>query len=211
MMRDDFDEVAGAFQLAQAAGDRAALARLVAAYPQHEDRLLAFALFDAAVPTAVGAGELARHAHAAAALKGRALAAIADAEIAEAASVQVAAIAGILARARAIGLEPKALAAAVGLPRDVLLQLDRRLVSVGSVPRRLLGRLADALQSSAESVQGFLAGGPVGRVAAYNFAAAAPQAGEAQSFAEALAASALATPEQRAYWDAALRDEGLGA
>ena len=175
MMRDDFDEVAGAYQLAQAAGDRVALARLVAAYPQHEDRLLAFALFDAAVGTAVGAGELARHAHAAAALKGRALAAIADAEMAEAASVQVAAIAGILARARAIGLEPKALAAAVGLPRDVLLQLDRRLVSVGSVPRRLLGRLADALQTSAESVQGFLAGGPVGRVAAYNFAAAAPQ------------------------------------
>ena len=211
MMRDDFDEVAGAYQLAQAAGDRAALTRLVAEYPQHEDRLLAFALFDAALPTAVGPGELARYAEAARALRGRALAAVAADEMSEAASGQVAAIAGILARARAIGIEPKALAATVGLPRDVLLQLDRRLVSVSSVPRRLLGRLADTLQTSADSVQGFLAGGPSGRVAAYNFAAAAPGAGEAQSFAEALAASALATPEQRAYWDAALRDEGLGA
>jgi len=211
MMRDDFDEVAGAYQLAQAAGDRMELARLLAAYPQHEDRLLAFALYDAAVPTAVGAGELASYAQTAAALRGRALAAIAAAGVAETATGQVTAIAGILARARAIGLEPRALAAAVGLPRDVLLQIDRRLVSTSSVPRRLLSRLADALQTSAESVQGFLAGGPAGRVAAYNFAAAAPEVAEAQSFAEALAASALATLEQRAYWSAALRDEGLGA
>jgi hypothetical protein len=124
-----------------------------------------------------------------------------------ASELTVVAIAGILRQGEAVGLSARALAAAVDLPRDLLLQLDKRLIAPASVPQRCLGRLASALQTSADAVQAFLAGGPAARVAAYNFAPTAPQSGTQQTFAEALAESALATPEQRAYWLEALREE----
>lgn len=206
MTQDGFEEIAGAYQLAQEQGDSDALARLTAAYPQYEDRLLAFALLDAAVPTVVSPQELAVvRAAVTPALTRRALAAA----FAGAEAQPVAALAGILAQGEAVGLSARALATAVDLPRDLLLQLDKRLIAPRSVPQRCLARLASTLQTSVEALQTFLAGGAAVRVAAYNFAPAPPQAGEQETFAAALAGSALATDEQRAYWQAALRDEGL--
>ena len=202
-MMDDFEQVAEAYLLAQAKGERDTLERLTAAYPQHEERLLAFALLDAAAPTFPTRTDLAAVAtQITPALTQRAL----RAAFAPGQDLQ---LAGILARGQEIGMSARALAEAVDLPRDLVLQLDRRLIAVGTVPRRCLQRLATALQTSAESVQAFLAGGPATQVASYNYAPAAPRAGARQSFAEALAASGLATESQRATWQAALADEGL--
>lgn len=203
MIIDDFESIAEAYLLARASGERGALERLLAAYPQHEDRLLSLALLDEAVPTAGTPDALAAaRASVTPALTARALQA---ASLAAAEAVLV----GILARGERLGLSARALAAATDVPRDVLVQLDRRLIAPETVPQRLLGRLAATLQTQVESIAAFLAGGPATRVAAYHFAASPPASTAGQSFAEAVAASALATEEQRAYWAGALREEGL--
>lgn len=203
MVQDEFEEIVAAYQLARADGDADALERLTVAHPGYADRLLTFALLDASVPAAVDAAMLAPlQARITPALRQRALAA---AFVAPA----VAAIAGILQQGEAVGLSARALAAAVDLPRDLLLQLDKRLIAPASVPQRCLARLAAALQSSVDSVQAFLAGGAAMRVAAYNFAPSTPRPGTQQTFATALAESALATPEQRDFWQEALREEAL--
>ncbi len=201
MNDEQLDDLTAEYLLARERGDGGALERLLAAHPEHEDRLLAFALLDVAVPTYSDAQELRAAASAITpALKQRALAA---------AFPVIEPISGLIARGESLGLAGRNLAAAVGLPQDVLLQLDRRLVSVQSVPHRCLQRLAETLRTSAEAVQAFLAGGPPQRVAAFNYAAAPVRTGAQGSFAEALAESALATPGQRAYWEEILRDEGL--
>jgi hypothetical protein len=197
---NDREAVLEEYALARRRGDAGALERLVAAYPQHEDALIAFALREAAVPTLPAARELAAaQLVLTPALKQQALATI----------WPVAPIAGLLARAQELRLSGPELARAVDLPRDVLVQLDRRLIAAASVPNRLLSRLADVLQTSADSLRLFLAGAPVARVAAYNYAPAPPQSAGTITFAEALAQSALASSEQRAAWDAALHEEGL--
>lgn len=202
-MMEDFEQVAEAYLLAQAEGERDTLERLAAAYPQYEERLLAFALLDAAVPTVPARIDLAAMAPLVTSeLTQRALRAAFAPE-------QGLQLAGILARGEEIGLSARALAEAVDLPRDLVLQLDRRLIAVRTVPRRCLQRLAAALQTSAESVQAFLAGGPAAQVAAYNYASAPPRLGAQQSFAQALTASGLATEAQRAAWLAAVAEEGL--
>ena len=202
-MMEDFEQVAEAYLLAQAEGERDALERLTVAYPQYEEQLLAFALLDAAAPTFPARSELAAMTPLVTSeLTQRALRAAFAAE-------QDLQLAGILARGEEIGMSARAIAVAVDLPRDLVLQLDRRLIAVGTVPRRCLQRLAAALQTSVESVQAFLVGGPSARIAAYNYAPAPPQAGTQQSFAQALAASGLATEDQRAIWRAALVEEGL--
>ncbi|HWE64826.1 MAG TPA: hypothetical protein VHB98_24190 [Chloroflexota bacterium] len=207
MLQDEFEDIVEAYQLAHARGERDALERLTAAHPRYADRLLAFALFDATVPSTVSAADLAPlQARITPVLRQRALAAA----FAEMAPTPVA-LAGILRQGELVGLSPRALATAVDLPRDLLLQLDKRLIAPTSVPARCLARLASTLQTSVEALQTFLAGGAATRVAAYNFAPAPPQAGTQQTFADALAGSALATPEQRAYWQDAIREEHLDA
>jgi hypothetical protein len=186
---NDREAILEAYALARRRGDTGALERLATAYPEHEDALIAYALRDAAIPTIPTVRDLAAaQVVLTQALKDRALAAMWPA----------APIVGLLARAQELGLSGPDLARAVDLPRDVLAQLDRRLIAAVSVPQRLLSRLADALQTSAESLGLFLAGSPAVRVAAYNYAPAPPQVGGTITFAEALAQSALATPEQRA-------------
>jgi hypothetical protein len=69
--------------------------------------------------------------------------------------------------------------------------------------------MAGALQTSVETIDEFLSGGPARRVAAFNFAPAPPRNGEQTSFADALARSALVTAEQRSEWEAILREDGL--
>jgi hypothetical protein len=200
-----FESLVEAYLLARNRGDSSALERLVDLHPEHEHALTAFALLDAAVPARPQQAVL-QSAQAAVtpALRARAMAA------AFGTGQEIVAIAGILARAQELRLSGRDLARVVDLPRDVLLQLDRRLITVASVPRKLLVRLADALQTSADSLQAFLSGsGPAVPVAAYHYAGEAPRSGEPASFAEALAASDLATPEQRATWGEALREEGL--
>lgn len=199
------EAVVEAYLLARRSGDTAALERLAAAYPEHEHALTAFALLDLALPTRPTNAALdAARALLATSLKERVLAAIAPVE------APAPALAGIIARAQELQMSGRDLARMVDLPRDVLAQIDRRLIAVATLPQRLLARLAVALDVSAESVRRYLAAdGPAARVAAFNYAKAPPRAGVAVSFAEALAASDLATPEQRAVWQEALRDEGL--
>ena len=191
--------------LAEARGDSAALARLAAAHPEYEHQLTAYAVAVASLSAPLSLSQISAAASLdTAELRNRALAAAFGSTTEE----SVPAIAGILARAAAVGMDTRQLAVATDLPRDVLVKLDRRLVAVTSVPKRCLTALADALDAPVAAVRLFLAGGPGVRVAAFNYAPAPPVA-EQESFASALASSPLATREQQATWHQAIRDEGL--
>ena len=104
---------------------------------------------------------------------------------------------------------PAALAAAVDLPRDVLLELDQRTIAPASVPGRLIGSLATALRTNVESVRAYLAGSVPQQAAAFHYAPVAPEPAGQRSFAQALAESTLASPAQRTTWEAALQEDGL--
>jgi hypothetical protein len=197
------DHILNQYFLACEQGDRGVLARLIAEYPAYEHQLTAYALLDASIPTQPDPLDLVTAQSALTpALKARALSSAFAHPIS-------APIAGIVTQAAAVGLSARALAAAANLPRDLVLQLDKRLIAPRSIPRLCLRRLAGALQTSVEAVDEFLSGGPARRVAAFNFASAAPVSGEQSSFADALAQSALATAEQRTEWEAVLREDGL--
>jgi hypothetical protein len=207
-MSDDntLDDLVEELLFANERGDASTLARLIAIHPEYEHQLTAYAVADAGLSAPLQPAQ--RDAAATldtAELRDRALAAALGRDAAESAP----ALTGLIARASAIGIDARQLAAATDLPRDVLLKLDRRLVTFASVPRRCLAALADALQTNVDAVQSFLAGGPGTRVAAFNYAAKPPIPDQQETFAAALAASALATPEQQAAWQQALHDDGL--
>jgi len=203
---NQLDDLIEELLLAQERGDASALARLTATHPEYEHQLTAYAVAGASLSAPLNSGQLeAAAAIDSAELRDRALAAALGSQIEERAP----AITGILARAAAVGMDARQLAAATDLPRDVLVKLDRRLVAVTSVPKRCLAALADALETSAASVWSFLASPPGARVAAFNYASAPPIVDQQETFASALASSPLATLEQQGVWRQVLRDEGL--
>lgn len=200
MIRDQFEEVVAAYQLAIAHGEPDALKRYCSLYPHFEEQLLRFALRDAAVPTGATEAELAPfRGMLTPALQHRALAAVLEDD--------VFALSGIFSRAAKLGLDPRALAATVNLPRDLLMLLDSRAVVAASVPRRCLSTLAEALETTVGALREFLSNGTVAPTPAFHFAPSAPEASAPQTFAEALAQSALASAAQRAYWQSILEDE----
>jgi hypothetical protein len=121
----------------------------------------------------------------------------------------VEALPGLISRAQALGLQARGLAAAVDLPRDLLLELDQRTITPASVPGRLIAGLANALRTNVESVRAYLAGSAPQQAVAFHYAPTAPEPPAQRSFAEALAESAMVSPEQQATWEAALREDGL--
>jgi hypothetical protein len=203
---DRLDEVIEELLLARERGETAALARLTNTYPEYEHQLTAYAVAHASLSAPLSPSQIAATvALDTPGLRDRALAAAFGSTAAESAP----AIPGIFARASAIGMDARQLAAATDLPRDVLVKLDRRLIALSTVPKRCLATLADALQTNAAAIQSFLAGSPGVRVAAFNYAAAPPAVGQQDTFAAALEASTLATREQQTTWQHILREEGL--
>ena len=172
---DELDIAIESYLLALERGEPRALQRTIASHPTYEHQLTAFALIDAGAATRPSQESLTRAgAEITPALRASILSRVFGHPVA-AAEAAAPRIAGIFTQARAVGLNAATLASALDLPSDVVLQLDRRLLDVRSVPRRLLQRLATTLQTSTEALQAYLSGGPATRVAAFNFAAQAPR------------------------------------
>jgi hypothetical protein len=208
----ELEELVETYLLARARGEKDALERLAAAYPAHEHALTRMALLLATAPADPGEHDLqAARSVLSSAARTRALAAArAGVTRAQREPVQtVEALPGLLSRAKALGLQARSVAAAVGLPRDILLELDQRAIAPASVPARLIAALATTLRTNAESVRAYLAGGAPQQAAAFHYAPVAPEPPAQRSFAQALEESTLASPEQRATWEKALQEDGL--
>ena len=112
------------------------------------------------------------------------------------------ALTSLLARGRAhAGLAPRALAERLDVGVDVLALLEERLITPDSIVQPFLARLAGVLGTSVDAVRRYLAARPppVARGVAYH----APQGhtpARRMSFTDAIAASNLTTPEQKARW-----------
>jgi len=108
----------------------------------------------------------------------------------------------LLAQAREhAGLTPRALAARLGVGVDVLALLEERHVRAETVVAPFLRRLAGLVGASVTAVQGYLALPP--SAASPGVAYHAPwghNAARSLSFAEAIAESALTTPQQKERW-----------
>lgn len=114
---------------------------------------------------------------------------------------------GLAARATSLGYTVPQLARELHLGGDILFKLDHGMIRLETVPRRLLQQLTAALQWKLDVLPAQLVGA---RTAPVFYAAdARPQSEEAQSFAEALAASGVMSNDDRLAWLGILRDEGL--
>jgi hypothetical protein len=209
----ELEELVETYLQASAAGEKDALERLAAVYPAHEHELTRMALLLASVPGDPGERDLQAASNLlSGTARTRALAA-ARAAIARPLpgerTPEVEVLPGLISRAQELGLQVRSLAAAVDLPRDVVLELDRRTITPASVPGRLLGALANTLRTNVESVRAYLAGSAPQQAVAFYYAPTAPEPPVQRSFAQALAESALISPEQQASWEAALREDGL--
>jgi hypothetical protein len=112
------------------------------------------------------------------------------------------ALTSLLARGRAhAGLAPRALAGRLDVGVDVLALLEERLITPDSIVQPFLARLAGVLGTSVDAVRRYLAAPPP--PVAHGVAYHAPEGhtpAQRMSFAEAIAASNLTTPEQKARW-----------
>jgi hypothetical protein len=119
------------------------------------------------------------------------------------------ALTGLLARGREhAGLAPRALAVRLGVGVDVLALLEERLITPDSIVPPFLARLAGVLGTSVDAVRRYLAAPPPS--VAHGVAYHAPEGHAPErrmSFAEAIVASNLTTPEQKAHWLAPDVDE----
>lgn len=115
---------------------------------------------------------------------------------------------GLIARGRALGLGIPQLARRLRLASDLVIKLDRGVFPPATIPRRLCDQLAAVLQYPRATVEAALTRQPVVQAALY-YAKRAPEAPRQQSFLDALKQSQDLTPEDRAFWLAAAREEGL--
>ena len=113
---------------------------------------------------------------------------------------EAAPLTSLMAAARERGLEFSALAARCEIPFAVLVKLHRRLIAPASVPAALVQRLADAVGRGADEVAAYLRQPPTLALGASYRADDAPQVGEPETFADALAADAETTDAQKARW-----------
>src|SRR5205814_1778612 len=99
------------------------------------------------------------------------------------------------------GVAPADLAGRLGIGLDVLGKRGRRLVQATTVPAVFIARLSDLVGAAPTAVRAYLDAGPRPVTAGALLQAVAPPAEpEPQSFAAALAASALTDPAARARW-----------
>lgn len=110
------------------------------------------------------------------------------------------AIADLYAAARAKGMEPKQLAAALGIGLPLMVKLRQRLLQAATLPETLVSRLAEALDVTREQVRAYLNQPPTLAAGALYKADAAPQAAEQEPFTQALAACPGMSEEQKAFW-----------
>lgn len=106
---------------------------------------------------------------------------------------------GLLEAARANGLSPSQLAAAVGLGAVTLRKLDRRLIRFASIPRQAIEALAAATHTDAARVADYLRQGPTFAAATEHRAEQAPRLAE-QDFFTAIQSDPGLNAKQRARW-----------
>lgn len=110
----------------------------------------------------------------------------------------VAPIESLFKRSLQLKLTPAQLARAVGLTAPLLARLDARKITVASIPRTLVQRLADALKTVPEAIAAYLGATQVGQAGAFYYADQPPTETQ-ESFLDAVRASEL-TAEQKSEW-----------
>lgn len=115
----------------------------------------------------------------------------------------------LLKRALDVGYPPPRLFAELGLSADVVSKLEAQVITVASVPRTLVERLARTLQTSADAIQAYLASTQPQAQGAQLYLAERPPEYSQQSFLEAVAQSTLSEDEKRVWFEIARRD-GVG-
>lgn len=121
--------------------------------------------------------------------------------------------AGDLGQARrTLGASMDRIAEAVGVPKDVLLKLERGLIDPESLPKKLVERLAEALGRSAGQVRSMAGVRRSGSRSVLFKASGVPtkKTGEPESFEQALLSSSNLSDEQREDWfsEETGRDDG---
>src|SRR5579871_404679 len=97
------------------------------------------------------------------------------------------------------GLNAAALAERLALSVPLVFKLERRLLSLASLPATLLDRLADALQVTERQVRDYLQQPPTLAAGARYRADSAPRAGRQQDFLQAVRTDPEMTEEQKAF------------
>ena len=115
---------------------------------------------------------------------------------------------GLIARGRGLGMNIPQFARRLHLSSDILIKLDRGVLLSATTPRRLREQLATVLQCTQEAVDAALRPQPTGREAFF-YAKQAPEAPRQQPFTEALEQSQDIAPDDREFWLAIAREEGL--
>ena len=102
--------------------------------------------------------------------------------------------------ARARGMKPRDLAAALGIGMSLFAKLNRRLIHARTLPTKLVERLAFQLKISTLEIGAYLAQPPVLAEGAAYRADQVPESGDAQDFLEAVRTSPDMTDEQKGEW-----------
>ena len=178
----------------------------VSRYPQYASELLDYALY---FPT-VGFDSPALEEPAELTLSPAAEKALArirerSAAYAQAPAAAVAPIESLFARGMALKAPPPQLAEAVGLTFDVLAKIEARAITVSSIPRTLVQRLATALKTAPEAIAAYISGAPAGQASGFYYADQAPSQ-QQESFLDAVQASAL-NPDQKREWADIVKNE----
>jgi hypothetical protein len=170
-----------------------ALAEWVRRYPQYERELTDFAVAWSLVDRVPAAAEEVRE-DAASAHMDRVRSLIKDYAPS---AVESAAIRGLIAEGQAQGLSARQLAEKSGLSVSLVTKLDRRLIQFASIPREVVSAIAEAINREAQTVARYLQGGALLAPSASYRAEEAPSLPEQQSFAEAVSADRMLSPEDR--------------
>ncbi len=107
--------------------------------------------------------------------------------------------ASLLAHAREQGTSVRDLAKRTGLSVAIVRKLDRRLIRAQSMPRRVIGVVAQAVRVSSDTVRRYLEQPPTFAVGAQYRSDVAPRLAEQEDFFDAVREDRSLTDEHRAF------------
>lgn len=117
---------------------------------------------------------------------------------------------GLFKQGFAMGYAPPELAEALGISWDILAKLEARAISVTSIPRTLIQRMADTLSVLPEAISTYLRGATAAQAGAFYYADQPPIQHQ-ETFLEAIQASPELSPEQKGEWAKIVEQEVAGA
>lgn len=119
-------------------------------------------------------------------------------------------IPGLFQQGLAAGYAPPELADALGISWDILAKLEARAISVTSIPRTLIQRVAETLSVLPGSISTYLRGATAAQAGAFYYADQ-PPIQQQETFLEAIQASPELSPEQKGEWAKIVEQEVSGA